>query len=248
MSSSSFTDKTNKGSKANKLFAALAAVVVLGVGYGLVNTRAAGPFATLEAASVNPTSPAQLVTDSSLPGGKALQFGPTVTLPPPPEPPTTGGKPTSANTGVPAGTKLTIVNGTQIFSKDNEVISGLDIRGDVEIRAKNVTLKNSIVRGKTPPCTAGSTHNEAVIWVREDYNASATIQDVEVYPTAATTLNGNTFTPIPSPCLDGIWAVNSTLLRIHLHGTNDGIKADDNVTIRDSYIHDLVFFKNDPNQ
>ena len=87
MSSSSFTDKTNKGSKANKLFAALAAVVVLGVGYGLVNTRAAGPFATLEAASVNPTSPAQLVTDSSLPGGKALQFGPTVTLPPPPEPP-----------------------------------------------------------------------------------------------------------------------------------------------------------------
>jgi hypothetical protein len=153
--------------------------------------------------------------------------------PPPPAPPKprAGGKPGAGNTGVPPGTQLTVVNGDQTYSNDNQVISGLDIRGFVQIRGKNVTIKNSIIRGR-----AGPRCNSAVIWVRADAGASATIQDSEIAPSH------------PHPCLDGIWAVNTTLLRMNIHGAVDGIKAHDNVTVQDSWVHDLSWFASDPNQ
>jgi len=142
-----------------------------------------------------------------------------------------GGKPGPSNTGVPAGAKLTVVNGDQIYATANKVISGLDIHGFVQIRAKNVTIKNSIIRGgPNPRC------NSAVVWIRADAGASATIRDSEISPA------------YPSPCLDGIWATNATLLRMNIHGAVDGIKAYDNVTLQDSYVHDLSWFANDPNQ
>jgi hypothetical protein len=142
--------------------------------------------------------------------------------------PARGGKPGPDNTGVPAGVKLRIVNGDQVFTKTNQVISGLDIRGYVRIRANNVTLKNSIVRGGAPRC------NAAVIFVERGY--SATIQDTEVNPSQ------------PNPCLDGIWAEDSTLLRLDIQRVVDGVKAFDGVTLRDSYIHNLSRFASDPNQ
>jgi hypothetical protein len=148
----------------------------------------------------------------------------------PATPPRSGGKPGAANTGVPAGTALTKVQGTQVYSTPNQVISGLDIHGFVEIRAKNVTIKNSIIRGGAPKC------NSAVVWVRADAGASATIQDTEIVAAQ------------PHPCLDGIWAIRTTLLRVNIHGVVDGVKAHDDVTIQDSYVHDLSWFANDPNQ
>jgi Right handed beta helix region len=142
-----------------------------------------------------------------------------------------GGKPGPSNTGVPAGTKLKVVSGDQVFSTPNQVISGLDVHGFVQIRAAHVTIRNSIIRGgPNPRC------NSAVVWVRADAGASATIQDSEVDPAH------------PSPCLDGIWAVNATLERMNIHGAVDGVKAYDNVTVEDSYIHDLSWFASDPNQ
>lgn len=132
---------------------------------------------------------------------------------------------------MPAGTKLTVVNGDQVFSRANQVISGLDVHGFVQIRAKNVTIKDSIIRGgPNPRC------NSAVVWVRADSGASATIEDTEIDPAH------------PSPCLDGIWATSTTLLRMNIHGAVDGVKAYDNVTIEDSYLHDLSWFASDPNQ
>jgi hypothetical protein len=44
-----------------------------------------------------------------------------------------GGKPGPANTGVPAGTKLTVVNGDRVYTTNNQVISGVDIHGFVRI-------------------------------------------------------------------------------------------------------------------
>jgi hypothetical protein len=142
--------------------------------------------------------------------------------------PARGGKPGPNNTGVPAGVRLKVVNGDQVFTKANQVISGLDIRGYVRIRAQNVTLKNSIVRGGAPRC------NAAVIFVERGY--SATIQDTEVNPSQ------------PNACLDGIWADDSTLLRLDIQRVVDGVKAFDDVTLRDSYIHNLSRFASDPNQ
>jgi hypothetical protein len=139
-----------------------------------------------------------------------------------------GGKPGPNNTGVPPGVKLKVVNGDQVFTKANQVISGLDIHGYVRIRANGVTLKNSIVRGGAPRC------NAAVIFVERGFRA--TIQDTEVNPSR------------PNACLDGIWAEDSTLLRLDIQRVVDGVKAFDGVTLRDSYIHNLSRFSSDPNQ
>ena len=121
-----------------------------------------------------------------------------------------------------------MVSGDQVFTTDNQVISGLDIHGYVRIRARNVTIRNSIVRGGAKRC------NAAVVFV--EGGRSATIQDTEIAPSQQ------------NPCLDGIWATNATLSRLNIHGVVDGVKAFDNVTLLDSYIHDLSWFASDPNQ
>ncbi len=129
---------------------------------------------------------------------------------------------------MPAGVSLRVVTGDQVYTRDNQVISGLDIRGYVRIRAQNVTIRNSIVRGGAQRC------NASVIFV--EGGRSAKIEDTEIDPTN------------PNPCLDGIWATNATLTRLDIHDVVDGVKAFDNVTVTDSYIHDLSWFASDPNQ
>lgn len=138
----------------------------------------------------------------------------------------TGGKPGPGNTGVPAGTKLKVVTGDQTYAKSNQVISGLDIRGYVRITGRNVTLRNSIVRGGAKRCNAN------VISVE----GSARIERTEIRPTN------------PNACLDGIRGSNLTMVGLNIHGVVDGIKAGANVLLQDSYIHDLSWFASDPNQ
>jgi hypothetical protein len=132
---------------------------------------------------------------------------------------------------VPAGTKLTVVSGNQTYSTNGQVISGLDIHGYVKITGKNVTLKDSIVRG--PNSVSGCT-DIGVITVTG--GGSATIEDTEVDPTD------------PTACVDGTWSTNATWLRMNIHGSVDGMKAYDNTVLEDSYVHDLKQFASDPNQ
>lgn len=146
-------------------------------------------------------------------------------------------KPDATNTGVPAGTSLTVINGDQVYATDGMVIDGKDIHGYVQITGKNITIKNSIIRGGTKPCSSGNAQNSAPLWVREDAGATNFVfQDSEIAPSNATA------------CMDGIWASNATIIRANVHGAVDGIKAYDNVTVQDSYIHDLAYFSSDPNQ
>src|SRR6185437_2111103 len=133
-------------------------------------------------------------------------------------PPRSGGKPGAGNTGVPTGTKLRVVRGNQTFNKSGEVVTGLDIYGSVNVTAKNVTVRDSIVRGG-----GKATSPAAIVWVAD--GASLTIEDSEITPTN------------PSTWLDGIAATNTTILRVNIHGVVDGVKAFDNVTVEDSYIH-----------
>jgi hypothetical protein len=132
-----------------------------------------------------------------------------------------GGKPAAGNTGVIAGTTLTVLNGDQTLSTDNAVVANADIHGYVRITGKNVTLRNSIVRGGAARCSA------AVIQVE----GSAVIEDVEVAPAS------------PNACLDGVWAAATTLSRVNIHGTVDGVKAGNDVTVQDSWIHDLTYYR-----
>jgi hypothetical protein len=132
-----------------------------------------------------------------------------------------GGRPAAGNTGVIAGTTLTVLTGDQVFAADNAVIADRDIRGYVRITGRNVTIRNSIVRGGAARCSA------AVIQVE----GSAVIEDVEIAPAS------------PNACLDGVWATATTLSRVNIHGTVDGVRAGNDVIIQNSWIHDLAFYR-----
>jgi hypothetical protein len=131
-----------------------------------------------------------------------------------------GGRPSAGNTGVIAGTALTVLTGDQTLAADNAVVANADIRGYVRITGRNVTIRNSIVRGGAARCSA------AVIQVE----GSALIEDVEIAPAS------------PNACLDGVWATATTLTRVNIHGTVDGVKAGNDVVVQDSWIHDLAHY------
>lgn len=138
------------------------------------------------------------------------------------------GFPTADSTGVPNGTKLTAVTGDKTFSADGQTISGKDFRGFVRVTGSNVTIKNSIFRGR-------ATSTNAALLDTED-GSGTVVQDSEFVPAQ------------PSATIDGIWARNTKLYRVHVHGGVDGIKAQSNTLVQDSYIHDMDWFSSDPNQ
>src|SRR5262249_35467039 len=57
--------------------------------------------------------------------------------------PSACGYPDATNTGVPAGTALTVVNGDLTVSTAGAVVDAKDIRGCVLIKAPNVTIRRS---------------------------------------------------------------------------------------------------------
>jgi hypothetical protein len=142
-----------------------------------------------------------------------------------------GGWPNAGNTGVPAGTQLTVHNGDLVITKAGTVISGLDVRGFVDVQASNVIIKNSIVRGGKATTSKGLIRNTT------DSAKNLLIQDVELVPA------------YPSVYLDGLQGGNFTARRVHIHGTVDGVKVfKSNVTVESSYVHGLVSYSSDPYQ
>lgn len=145
-------------------------------------------------------------------------------------PASTVSKPGPSNTGVPAGTTLTRHNGDLVITTPGTVISGLDIHGFVKIKASNVTIKNSIVRG------GAAGYPQGLITV-SDGAAGAVIQDTEVVAER------------PSPNTDGIRGANLTARRVNVHGVIDAFHLyGNNVTIESSWLHGNLHYANDPNQ
>ncbi len=52
----------------------------------------------------------------------------------------------------------------------------------------------------------------------------------------------------PAATIDGLWTRNTNIYRANIHGSVDGMKADSNTLVADSYIHDMSYFSSDPNQ
>jgi len=138
--------------------------------------------------------------------------------------------PGPGNTGVPAGTKLTVHDGDLRITTPGIVISGLDVRGMITVEAPNVTIKNSIVRGRQlngPMALIGNLGGYA----------NLKILDTELFPS------------IPSPDVQGIYGYNFEATRLNIHGVVDGIHlTGGNVDILDSWLHDNLHFERDPNQ
>jgi hypothetical protein len=83
-------EKLRNASRLNKTIAIAVGISVAVVGYTLIVSNAAGPFASAEVELSTVASPATLINDANASGGKAIQFG-AVVVPPVTPPPTTPG-------------------------------------------------------------------------------------------------------------------------------------------------------------
>ncbi len=217
-------------------------MVIVGI-VAVIFAFAAGPFSLVEPENGTLSSGAQLVNRSGASGGKTIKFGappaatptPTATPTPPPAgrptPFPAAMKPDATNTGVVAGTSLAIVNGDQTYTSasNGQTISGRDFRGFVRVTGANITFVNCVFRGR-------ATSNNAALLDTEDSAGTIAVMDSEFVPSN------------PSATIDGIWTRNTNLYRVHVHGAVDGMKADSNTLVQDSYFHDMSWFASDPNQ
>ncbi len=168
-------------------------------------------------------------TASPSPTAKPTAEPSPTTAPPKDTAPRPGGKPGPANTGVPAGTKLTVHNGDLTITQDGTVVDGLDIRGFVDVRAANVVVRNSIVRGY------GVTSSKGLI--RNSGAGHLLVEDTEV------------FAGTPSYWIDGVRGYNMTLRRVDIHNVTDSVRVlGDNVRIEASWLHDNLHYTSVPDQ
>jgi hypothetical protein len=158
----------------------------------------------------------------------------TVTLNPSPLP--GGVRPSGGSTGVPVGTVLKAYHGDLVITTPGTVIDSLDVFGFVTIKAADVTIRNSRVRGSGP----GST-NTGLINCTSAAVKNAVIEDVTLAP------------DYPSVWLDGVLGHDFTATRVNTYDVVDGFGVFNttgpaaNVTITSSWVHDLSYFSSDPN-
>lgn len=182
----------------------------------LVSSHAATPTAKFEAEAGTRSGNATAVTDSGASGGSAVKFSATATF----QAncivkPSVCGYPDETNTGVPAGIVLTS-SGSITVTTAGTVIDKKDISGQVIIRANNVTIRNSrITSGDYYPID------------NNNGNTGLLVEDTEIKGTNSNVTSLMSF-------------ANYTARRVNIYGGADGFKADSNVLIEDSYIHDLA--------
>lgn len=137
----------------------------------------------------------------------------TATAEPPP-PPTRADFPDETTTGVPEGIELE-ESGSITVEEDGAVIEGLEVTGTITVKADDVVIRNTRIL------------NTGHFPVRVDGGSNLLIEDSEIDGQGR-----------------GDAAVafgNYTLRRVHIHNIPEGPRiSGGNVTIEDSYIHDLV--------
>lgn len=124
----------------------------------------------------------------------------------------TGGWPTASNTGVPAGRTLRPTGGITV-TQPGTVVAGVDAPW-IEVEAANVTIRNSRIHSNAASLIYNRTSSPGLV-----------VEDSELIGDDGT----------------GISSDNFTARRIEITGVENGCDIDGggNVTIVDSYIHDL---------
>jgi hypothetical protein len=131
--------------------------------------------------------------------------------------PSSCGFPDATNTGVPAGTKLTVVDGGLSVTKPGTVVENKDIRGCVEVKAANVVIRRSKVT-----CTS---FYGIASFSAEYSGGGLVVEDTEI-----DCQNHNS---------TAIGEYGVTARRLNIHGCENGFDIDNTITVSDSYIHDL---------
>lgn len=140
-------------------------------------------------------------------------------------------RPDRYNTGVPKKMrgKLKKHVGDIVIDKPGTVINGLDIFGSITVRASNVTIKNSRVRGGRPDYSRGL--------IQTYGNSNVRIQHVYIKPDHRSVL------------FDGIRGSGFKAYKVSIEGTVDSIAiADDNVRVARSSLRKTAHFASDPSQ
>ena len=146
-------------------------------------------------------------------------------------------EPSSATTGVAAGSQLRPVSGDIVVTEPGTIIENQDIRGFVDVRTTDVTIRNSIVRGG-----AAATNRLALITATHRAVRNLRIEGVKLQPEH------------PALWVNGIMGHDYTARCVEVLETTDGFRAFNaveparptNVTITQSYCHDLAYWSPDP--
>jgi hypothetical protein len=209
-------------------------------GTGMSTTDTAAPAAAAPAAAM-PAAPAIQPAVALQPQGTVATTTSSTTLAVQTAQTIGSYQPSASTTGVPAGTALKPYNTTGadlVITQDGTVLSGLDIYGDIKVRAKNVTIQNSRLHGgKAIPKS-----NTGVVDANSAAVVNLVVQDSTIIPDS------------PSYYRDGIVGHDYTARRNHIQGSNDGLGIFNrpggpvaaNVTAEGNYIHGLTYFSNDP--
>lgn len=137
----------------------------------------------------------------------------------------------ATSAGVPSGVKLTEYDGTLVVKQDGTVINGLDIHGELAIKANNVTVVNTRVRGGNI-----NSYNQKMsrYSLLSSTGSNNLIED--------TTLHADT----PNPNWNGLTGYGFTAKRVDISGTVDTIvTSGDNVTVDGSFMHDNLQYEHD---
>jgi hypothetical protein len=179
---------------------------------GTPTTGPTGPTATAPVPGPRNSGSA---TSRITPGGSSGANSPGAPAAPPPS-----GYPSAANTGVPAGTKLTAVNGEYKTSRNGQVISGLDITSTLVINHDNVVVRNSRIRDRVD--------------YRSTSGTSLIIEDSEIGPDGCPgSISAGNPSDYPLVYYSGWY----TLRRVHLHGDEDLLRTSYGTTVvQDSFL------------
>jgi hypothetical protein len=143
--------------------------------------------------------------------------------PPASAPPIIGGRPGAwpgpANTGVPAGTALTVHAGDLMSSRAGQVIDAVDVRnGSIIVQHDNVTVRRSKV-------TASATANGPTGVYILDGHHGVTVEDCEI-----------DMADVPGGT--GVGYAGLTVQRCNIHNAEKGIQIGDSMTALDNWVHD----------
>ncbi len=142
--------------------------------------------------------------------------------------PPPSGFPDADSTGVPAGVVLTVHHGNLTITTDGAVVEELDIRGCLRIRADDVTVRRTRVRGE--PC---DNRHQVDLGVGV---TGAVLEDVEI--------DGMDIDSFGA----GIGNVGYTCRRCDIHHVGVGANMVRDVVVEDSWIHDIHYANGSHNE
>ncbi|WP_168220019.1 MULTISPECIES: hypothetical protein [unclassified Salinibacterium] len=143
--------------------------------------------------------------------------------------PSAAGSVGARSVGVPAGTQLKVHSGDLTITTAGAVIDGLDIRGFVRVEAPNVTIKNTIIRGRASDSTS------ILLYAGSGTSSGLRVIDSQLAPTHKTIRT------------NGVYGFGFSLTRVDIRDVIDSVHIfGDNVTITNSHLHNNLHYANDP--